>query len=172
MSDDLTTQTRLKLAKARDEYRQALATAELLELDVLQARQAAELAAAKAERLSKVLEILDSDFIAAPAPAAPAAPVRAPAQPVAQPVPASEGSVADAVAKAQAAGDPLANRKVDDFAQEDRDAPPPSNRPAPGPACPGCGTPGSMVQSQIMVGDRGPFPAIVCTHCGHQKAMI
>lgn len=174
MSEDLTNQTRLNLATAKDAYRQALAKAELLEIEVLEARQASELAAAKASRLSKVLQILDSDYVPEPAPVAatpgaiPEAPQAAP-----QPAPVEAGvSVADQIAAAAAAGDEMANRTVDGGGYEDRDAPPPANRPAQGPACPGCGTPGSMVQSQIMVGDRGPFPAIVCTHCGHQKAMI
>lgn len=170
--NDLLNQTRLRLAQAKEAYKIALAEAEMLEIEVMESRQAAELAAAKASKLSRVLEILDSDYVPEPIPVstarfAPSAP--APAQ---QAAPAPEGvSVAEAVAAAKAAGDPLANRTIDGGGREDSDAPPPSNRPQ-GPACPGCGTPGSMVQAQIMVGDRGPFPAVVCSHCGHQKAMI
>jgi hypothetical protein len=173
MSEELTTQTRLNLATAKDEWKQALARAELLEIDVMEARQAAALANEKASRLSKVLAILDSDYVPEPIPVAPAPAQASPALPVAQP--ADPGtSVAEQIAAAAAAGDPLATRSADfsDGGREDRNAPPPANRPQTGPACPGCGRHGVLSQQMIMVGDRGPFNAIVCGNCGHQKVMI
>jgi len=171
MSDDLTNQTRLNLAVARDEYRQALAQAELLEIEVIEMRSKANTAAERTRRLQNVLAILDDTFVPEqPASTNTGVPQ---AKPVEVAAPADPGlSVAEQVAKAAAAGDELASRSASGGGHEDRSAPPPSNRPAPGPACPGCGTLGSMAQSQIYVGDRGPFPAIVCGHCGHQKAMI
>jgi hypothetical protein len=173
MSEDLTNQTRLNLATAKDAYRQALAKAELLEIEVLEARQAAELASAKASRLSKVLEILDSDYVPEPSPAPVERQAPVPQGQVQQPPDPEPGlSVADQIAAKAAAGDELASRTVDESGPEDRNAPPPSNVPQAGPACTGCGRQGTLGMSQIMVGDRGPFPAVVCNYCGHQKAMI
>jgi hypothetical protein len=169
MSESIEVSTAISLAQARDKIRDLQVAAEMAALAAADAVAAVEAQTRKVEKLERILAILRDEV---PPPITVGNhPPEISSKPAPAPAPVAPGqSVAEQVAARAAAGDELAQRSVQG-GKEDRDAPPPINRNH-GPPCPGCGTPGKLEQRMVMINGRGPFNAIVCTACGHQKASI
>lgn len=156
--------TATQLATARKELAESAALAELAVLGALEAQAKAAGLQTRVARVERALAILRGEEPAVISPLVAHKPDLNPVK-----VPYMATSVAEQAAAARAAGDPLANRRVDNS-----DTPPPkaANRAKEGPQCPGCGAYGTIQAIVKMIGDKGPFSGYSCSDCGTEKLHI